>query len=75
LHRIEVIWDGAIYAADYDRVFAGVTKYNRRSWTSATRDDDRLVLQRILDGEVVRRVRDRPTLPWDDAGKPAAQPL
>ena len=75
LHRIEVIWDGAIYAANYDRVFAGVTKYNRRSWTSATRDDYRLVLQRILDGEVVSRVCDRPTPPWEDAGKPAAQPL
>jgi hypothetical protein len=63
-HRIEVIWDGAIYGADYDEVFAGVTKYNTRSWTSATRDDFRLVVERILAGEIVRRVRDRPELPW-----------
>jgi len=64
-HRIEVIWDGAIYGADYDEVFAGVTKYNKRSWTSATRDDFRLVVDRILAGEVVRRVRDRPDMPWE----------
>lgn len=38
-HRIEVIWDGAIYAADYSSVLYGVTKYNERSWTSATRGD------------------------------------
>ena len=66
-HRIEVIWDGAIYGADYDRVFAGVTKYNKRSWTSATREDYRSVVDRILAGEVVGRVRDAPHLPWDDA--------
>jgi hypothetical protein len=66
-HRIEVIWDGAIYGADYDGVFAGVTKYNQRSWTSANRADYRLVVDRILDGEVVRRVRDAPRLPWEDA--------
>ena len=63
-HRIEVIWDGAIYSADYDEVFVGVTKYNTRSWTSATRDDFRLVVDRILAGEIVRRVRDRPDMPW-----------
>ena len=64
-HRIEVIWDGAIYGADYDEVFAGVSKYNKRSWTSATREDFRLVVDRILAGEVVRRVRDRPDMPWE----------
>ena len=48
-HRIEVIWDGAIYAADYETVLAGVTKYNRRSWTSATREDYRRVFDRILE--------------------------
>jgi hypothetical protein len=55
-HRIEVTWDGAIYGADYDTVFAGVTKYNKRSWTSATREDYRSVVDRILNGEVVHRV-------------------
>jgi len=59
--------DGAFYGADYDAVFAGVTKYNQRSWTSATRADYRLVVDRILDGEVIRRVRDAPRPPWDDA--------
>src|SRR3954453_6432474 len=49
LHRIEVIWDGVIYRADYEHVFAGVTKYNQRSWTSATREDYRQVVGRILD--------------------------
>ena len=44
-HRIEVIWDGAIYRADYEHVFAEVTKYNQRSWTSATRDDYRQVVE------------------------------
>ena len=67
LHRIEVIWDGAIYRADYVRVLDGVMKFNKRSWTSATRDDYRRVVDRILEGEVVRRVRERPALPWDDA--------
>jgi hypothetical protein len=66
-HRIEVIWDGAIYRAGYDDVIAGVTKYNQRSWTSATREDYRRVVDRILDGEVVQRVRDRPRLPWEGA--------
>lgn len=66
-HRIEVIWDGAIYGADYEAVFEGVGKYNKRSWTSADRADYRLVVDRILDGEIVRRVRERPSLPWDDA--------
>ena len=66
-HRIEVIWDGAIYRAGYDDVFAGVTRYNQRSWTSATREDYRRVVDRILDGEVVQRVRDRPRLPWEGA--------
>jgi hypothetical protein len=66
LHRIEVIWDGAINRADYDCVFKGVTKYNKRSWTSATRADYRLVVDRILEGEIVRRVQ-RPAMPWDDA--------
>ena len=55
-HRIEVIWDGAIYGANYDTVFAGVTKFNKRSWTSATREDYRSVVDRILNGEVVHRV-------------------
>jgi hypothetical protein len=64
-HRVEVIWDGAIYAADYDQVFEGVSKYNERSWTSATRDDYRQVVGRILDGDVVHRVRDPPQLPWE----------
>jgi hypothetical protein len=64
-HRVEVIWDGAIYAADYDHVFDGVGKYNERSWTSATREDYRLVVGRILDGDVVHRVRDPPPLPWE----------
>ena len=64
-HRIEVIWDGAIYAADYAEVFEGVTKYNQRSWTSATLADYRLVVDRILGGTVIRRVRDTPRLPWD----------
>jgi hypothetical protein len=67
-HRIEVIWDGAIYRADYDAVFESVAKYNQRSWTSANRADYRLVLDRILDGEIVQRVRERPDLPWEDAG-------
>jgi hypothetical protein len=66
-HRIEVIWDGAIYGADYHVVFDGVTKFNKRSWTSATRGDYRRVVDRILAGQVVRRVRDRPRLPWEDA--------
>lgn len=64
-HCIEVIWDGAIYRADYASVFEGVTKYNQRSWTSATREDYRRVVDRILDGDVVRRVRDAPRLPWE----------
>jgi hypothetical protein len=68
-HRIEVIWDGVIYRADYEQVFAGVTKYNQRSWTSATRDDYRRVVDRILAGQEVRRVRDRPKLPWDDTNR------
>lgn len=63
-HRIQVIWDGAIYRADYDEVFAGVSKFNTRSWTSATREDYRLVMDRILAGEVVERVHDTPRLPW-----------
>jgi hypothetical protein len=61
------VWDGAIYGADYDSVFEGVTKYNERSWTSATLEDYRLVDGRILAGEVVRRVREAPRLPWEDA--------
>lgn len=65
-HRIEVVWDGAIYRADYDEVFDGVRKYNQRSWTSATVDDYRLVDGRVLSGEIVRRVRDRPALPWEN---------
>lgn len=64
-HRIEVIWDGAIYAAAYGDFFEGVTKYNQRSWTSATRADYRLVVNRILSGEIVRRVREAPRLPWE----------
>lgn len=64
-HRIEVIWDGAIYRADYDSVFEEVTKYNERSWTSATREDYRRVVDFILDGDVVRRVRDATRLPWE----------
>jgi len=64
-HRIEVIWDGAIYRADYDSVFEEVTKYNERSWTSATREDYRRVVDLILDGDVVRRMRDARRPPWD----------
>jgi hypothetical protein len=64
-HRIEVIWDGAIYRADYDPVFEHVTKYNKRSWTSATREDYRRVVDFLLDGDVVRRVRDPTRLPWE----------
>jgi hypothetical protein len=67
-HRIEVIWDGAIYRADYGAVFDGVTKYNQRSWTSATRADYRLVVDRILAGDIVRRVHDAPRLPWEQEG-------
>ncbi len=36
-----------------------------RSWTSATRDDYRRAVDRILDGDVVRRVREAPRLRWD----------
>jgi hypothetical protein len=64
-HRIPVIWDGAIYAVDYEGVFDGVSKYNERSWTSATLPDYRLVVDRILAGPIVRRVREAPPLPWD----------
>jgi hypothetical protein len=64
-HRIEVIWDGAIYRAGYETVLDGVRKYNQRSWTSASLEDYRRVVDRILDGEVIERVRDRPRLPWD----------
>lgn len=64
-HRIEVIWDGAIYAAPYDEVFAHVTKYNERSWTSALRPDFSNVVSRVLAGDVVRRVHEKPTLPWE----------
>jgi hypothetical protein len=64
-HRIEVIWDGAIYEVDYDYVFNGVGKYNQRSWTSATQPDFALVLSRVMAGNVVRRLRERPTLPWE----------
>jgi hypothetical protein len=63
-HRIDVIWDGAIYAADYDTVLDGVAKFNERSWTSASQRDFALVESRILHGEVVRRVRDVAALPW-----------
>jgi hypothetical protein len=74
-YRIEVIWDGAIYGADYDEVLADVTKYNQRSWTSANREDYGLVVDRILNGEVVRRIHDTPRPPWEqlpDAGAPTA---
>lgn len=64
-HRIEVIWDGAVYAADYSSVLDRITKYNKRSWTSATREDYRRVVDRILDGNVVRRVHGAPLLPWE----------
>lgn len=64
-HRIEVIWDGAIYRADYPHVFDGVTKYNTRSWTSATREDFRLIVDRILAGEIVERITPPPALPWE----------
>ncbi len=63
-HRIEVVWDGAVYKAEYSTVLEGVTKYNERSWTSANLRDYRRVVDAILGGEVVRRVRDRPRLPW-----------
>lgn len=62
-HRIDVMWDGAVYAADYDAVLDGVEKFNERSWTSATRRDYALVHARILDSDVVARVRDRGSPP------------
>ena len=66
-HRIEVIWDGAIYRGGVqETVLEGVGKYNQRSWTSASLEDYRRVVDRILDGDVVERLRERPTLPWDD---------
>lgn len=64
LHRIAVIWDGAVYGGDYDRVMEGVTKFNERSWTSATQGDFALVQSRVLEGDVVARVKDDPVLPW-----------
>ena len=64
-HRIEVIWDGAIYRADYERSSMALASTTQRSWTSATLEDYRRVVDRILDGEVVRRVRDRPDMPWE----------
>ncbi len=45
-YRIEVVWDGAIYAAAYDDVLDGVSKYNERSWTSAERTDYQRVTSR-----------------------------
>jgi hypothetical protein len=64
-YRIEVIWDGAIYAADYSSLSDGVTKCNKRSWTSATSEAYRRVVDRILAGKVVRRAHDAPRLPWE----------
>jgi hypothetical protein len=62
-HRIEVIWDGAIYGVDYSSVLDDVAKYNKRSWTSATRADYCRVVDRILDVKAVRRLRHPPELP------------
>jgi hypothetical protein len=64
LHRIAVLWSGAIYEANYDEVFDGVSKYNERSWTSATQRDFALVHSRVLAGEVVVQVKADPALPW-----------
>lgn len=66
-HRIEVLWAGAVYAADYNQVMGGVDKYNFRSWTSATQADFALVQARVLSGDVVVRVRDDPDLPWEQS--------
>lgn len=63
-HRIEVLWEGVIYSANELDVLDGVAKYNKRSWTSATRQDFAKVHQRILSGEIVTQVKDRPALPW-----------
>jgi hypothetical protein len=62
-HRIEVIWNGALYRADYATVFDGVTKYNERSWTSAIREDYRRVVDRILDGRSCAACATRPPCP------------
>lgn len=63
-HRIDVLWEGAIYGADEAAVLGGIEKFNTRSWTSATRRDFGLVQSRVLKGEVVARVKDDPVLPW-----------
>jgi hypothetical protein len=63
-HRIDVIWEGAVYRADYGGVMDGVTKFNTRSWTSATQKDFALVKSRVLSGDVAARVKDDPDLPW-----------
>lgn len=62
--RIDVIWDGAVYGADYGDVMDGVTKFNKRSWTSATQQDFARVQARIMEGDVIVRVKDEPVLPW-----------
>jgi hypothetical protein len=41
------------------RVFDGVTNYDQRCWTSATGEDYGVVVDRILEGDIVRRVRTR----------------
>jgi hypothetical protein len=53
------------YEADYDAVLDGVEKFNERSWTSATLKDFATVQARVLEGEVVGRVRQAPIPPWD----------
>jgi hypothetical protein len=58
LHRIDVTWDGSIYEVDYDIALDGITKYNERSWTAATREDYLLLNDRIRGGEVVMRLRE-----------------
>ena len=63
-HRVAVVWDGAVYGAKYDEVLAGVSKYNRRSWTSAERPDFQMVTSRVLSGEILARVHENPELPW-----------
>jgi hypothetical protein len=67
-HRIDVLWEGAIYALDYEVAMADVEKFNRRSWTSATQRDFALVEARVLSGAVVARVKEDPVLPWVKAG-------
>jgi hypothetical protein len=59
-HRIDVSWDGLVYEVDYDTALDGISKYNARSWTAATREDYLLLCDRVLGGQVVMRLRDPP---------------